>query len=338
MDWSSISIKRITPFIGILPMFMKTHKNCSLITSSKRLIFCSFRILQIPVKDFGKSECCKLKSVNTPFEPSSQEGKYMKSILQNQRSLFLFAVSEQLDELVTHRDSADSLKNQNPGSLESVLHRRIAEIKQNECQIAVEDVMYMSIAYKFSEVEVPMLPKISKCITNNNTLSILSSKSRELKSIHSLDVQEMVKEHLGAVLEMRRMSTSVEGLATTKIGMHHLGRIYATSIMFGYFLKSACLRRDLASRVRYPPHEDLRNYVEGFSAESVQRCAKLRSKECVNVIKNHTWALFGDDECGNEIGITHPSLERVVLEAVAFGSFLWDVERSIDSVYRLMEN
>ncbi|KAL5702844.1 hypothetical protein ACHQM5_028009 [Ranunculus cassubicifolius] len=333
----------------------------------------------------------KYSGVGTPLQPSSPEGIFLSGVLRNQRHLFHFAVSEQLDQLASDRDGAVALKTQDTSTMESLLHKRIAEMKEKECQIAVEDVMYMSIVQKFSEVEVPMVPKLSECI-NGNKLQIWPSKCRELESVHSLEVQEMIKEHLATILRMRERSSLRDGSATTTIDRLHLGRIYAASVMYGYFLKSAHFRRqmdmslartqevvqslgersflslgesfpyglqNLAALGQSPDtelaslhleslrcdtkRENLKSYVMGFDAEALQRSAKLKTEEAVNVIERHTWALFGDDntcelESDNEIIITFPSLERLVLEAVAFGSFLWDVERSVDSTYRLTEN
>ncbi|XXG41480.1 hypothetical protein AAC387_Pa01g1929 [Persea americana] len=88
----------------------------------------------------------------------------------------------------------------------------------------------------------------------------------------------------------------------------------------------------------------LKRFLMGFDSDTLQRRAKLKSQEVVNLIKKHSWVLFGD---GNESGsltseevisITYSSLKRLVLEAVAFGSFLWDVERYVGSFYKLKEN
>ncbi|KAF5198577.1 Uv-b-induced protein [Thalictrum thalictroides] len=338
-----------------------------------------------------ESRAHKYSGVGTPLEPKSPEGKFLSGILQNQRHLFHFAVSEQLDVLASQKNEALSHKKHIPGSIASLLHRRIAELKEKECQIAVEDVMYMSIVQKFSEIEVPMVPKLSSCVSNNK-LEIWPSKCRDLESIHSFEVQKLIKEHIDTILRLRGKSSGKSGPTTTKIDRLHIGRIYAASILLGYFLKSACYRHHLESGLArsqdnfqplghdtylpvaeiYPSgfrslltldestetqltslcqeslkcemrHERLSSYVKGFDSETLQRCAKLKSKEAVNVIEKHTWALVGDEkigehDCDNDIVTTFPSLERLVMEAVTFGSFLWDVERLVDSKYELMEN
>ncbi|KVI06682.1 UV-B-induced protein At3g17800, chloroplastic-like [Cynara cardunculus var. scolymus] len=94
----------------------------------------------------------------------------------------------------------------------------------------------------------------------------------------------------------------------------------------------------------------LRNYVMSFDGESLQRYATIRSKEAVSIIEKHTEALFGrpeivitaegtvDSSKDEVIKISFGGLRRLVLEAVTFGSFLWDVESYVDSRYHFVGN
>lgn len=94
----------------------------------------------------------------------------------------------------------------------------------------------------------------------------------------------------------------------------------------------------------------LRSYVMSFDGETLQRYATIRSKEAVSIIEKHTEALFGRPEIvmapngtvdpSNEehIKLSFGGLKRLVLEAVTFGSFLWDVESHVDSRYRFVLN
>ncbi|KAD4888598.1 hypothetical protein E3N88_20671 [Mikania micrantha] len=91
-----------------------------------------------------------------------------------------------------------------------------------------------------------------------------------------------------------------------------------------------------------------RNYVMSFDPESLQRYATIRSKEAVSIIEKHTEALFGrpeivitpegtvDSSKDEVIKISFGGLRRLVLEAVTFGSFLWDVESYVDSRYHFV--
>lgn len=94
----------------------------------------------------------------------------------------------------------------------------------------------------------------------------------------------------------------------------------------------------------------LRTYVMSFDGETLQRYATIRSKEAVSIIEKHTEALFGrpeiaitpegtvDSSKDELIRISFAGLKRLVLEAVTFGAFLWDVESFADSRYRFVTN
>lgn len=319
------------------------------------------------------------KSVGTPLEPRTPEGKFLCGILKNHPHIFSVAASEQLEELATDRENALARWEHSAGSSESCLHGRIAEMKELECQLAIEEVMYLLVVHNFYEIKVPMIPNISKC-TNDGRLEIWSSKIRELESIHGPEILEMVREHLSNVLRWKGTDTA-ENWFTLKIKRLQLGRVYAASIMYGYFLKSVTLRLhlehslpsmhlptssfqnhqreenlvalrcsdDIASSPSSPSSsggrkaDGLRGYMMSFDSKTLQLCAKLRSREAANLIEKHTWALFGcpvkkNDDDSEIIAVSASGLRRLVLEAVAFGSFLWEVERYVDSVYRLKEN
>ncbi|XP_057964845.1 UV-B-induced protein At3g17800, chloroplastic [Malania oleifera] len=328
-------------------------------------------------------------SLNTPHEPRSWAGRVLSGVLQNQRQFFHAAVAEQLEQLAVDRDSAVARMNLSSGSPESCLHRRIAELKEHECQNAIEDIMYMLIIYKFSDIRVSLVPRLSKCIYNGR-LEIWPSKDWELESIYNIEVLEMIREHITAVVGLRAKASVSDNWATTQIQRLQLGRIYAASILYGYFLKSASLRLHLEMNLSFAhqgfplvhwtslplrellhhgfkyivlghigntqsmslcqgsimpgkKHENLKGYVMGFDSETLQRCAKLRSKEAENLIEKHSLALFGGQrmdlfETDEMISTSFSSLKRLVLEAVAFGSFLWDTEEYVDTIYKLKDN
>lgn len=94
----------------------------------------------------------------------------------------------------------------------------------------------------------------------------------------------------------------------------------------------------------------LHTYMMSFDGETLQRYATIRSKESVSIIEKHTEALFGRPDAvitpegkinsskDEIIKISFGGLKRLVLEAVTFGSFLWDVESYVDSRYHFVLN
>lgn len=268
--------------------------------------------------------------------------------------------------------------------------RRIGEIKKDDCGVIVEDIMYMLMMFKFSEIRVHLVPKLSRCIYNSR-LEILPAKDWELESIHSFEVLDMIREHIASVVGLRPDSSITDHWATTRVQRLQFGQVYSASILHGYFLKSASLRLQLErsldsacqdlclshnTSLKYPqtsPYRvksllfgsgDMRNmkstsrnqdpcrgekvqnnlrcYVMGLDPETLQRCSKVKSKESVNLIERHCRARFGDEknslETDETIVTSFSTLKRLVLEAVAFGSFLWDIEEYVDTIYTLSEN
>ncbi|XP_044503586.1 UV-B-induced protein At3g17800, chloroplastic-like [Mangifera indica] len=384
----SLSLHKIPNTLPFLPFVVKSKAPHSFPPN----IFTGRRFLRQShvVVTAGPSHCEFSSSpLNTPIELNSAAGKFLSSVLQNQRQFFSVAVSDELKQLADDRDAAVNRMFLSIGSDEASLHRRIAQLKEHECQTAVEDVMYMLIFYKFCEIRVPLVPKLSRCIYNGR-LEIWPSKVWELESIHSLEVLEMIREHISTVIGLRANSSVTDYWATTQIQRLVLGRVYTASILYGYFLKSASLRHHLEcslalahqdlhvsnrNSLQFPEmwpyvmknlifgcvnniqsvslgqgstkleskRENLKCYVMGFDPETLQRCAKVKSKEAVNLIEKHSFALFMDGKKGlletDELILTSfSSLKRLVLEAIAFGSFLWDTEEYVNSVYKLQEN
>ncbi|CAD5165892.1 unnamed protein product [Musa acuminata subsp. malaccensis] len=94
----------------------------------------------------------------------------------------------------------------------------------------------------------------------------------------------------------------------------------------------------------------LRSYVMSFDSDTLQRYVTIRSKEAFTIIEKHTEALFGrpeivitpqgtiDSSKDELIKISFGGLRRLILEAITFGSFLWDVEGYVDSRYHFVTN
>ncbi|KAL3358893.1 hypothetical protein AABB24_015802 [Solanum stoloniferum] len=337
----------------------------------------------------SSSSKCEFGGLNAPLEPATPAGRLLSTVLLNDRKYFHVAVQKQLEQLAYERDEAVARMNLSLGSDEAFLHRRIAEVKELECQASVEDIMYMLISYQFSGIRVHLIPRLSKCMYNGR-LEIWPCKDWELESIHSCEVLEMVREHLTTVLGWKEKSNVADNWTPTEVQKFKLCQVYAASVLYGYFLKSASLRHhlekkfdhinpylDIASYNQLLPSEirslgseivpfgrisgrqstsvgqipllrekkqdKLKYYVMSFDPETLQMCAKPKSKEALNLIEKHSYALFSDKKTGlvasDEVILTSmASLKRIVLEAIAFGSFLWDAEEYVRTVYKVKEN
>ncbi|MCE5166128.1 hypothetical protein HAX54_014966 [Datura stramonium] len=372
-----------------LPFTVKTLLLSSTRFAFKNSPFGTSRSLVVVASGGGSSSKCEFSGLNAPLEPTTSAGRLLSSVLQNDRKYFHVAVQKQLEQLADDRDEAVARMNLSFGSDEAFLHRRIAEVRELECQASVEDIMYMLISYKFSAIRVHLVPRLSKCMYNGR-LEIWPCKDWELESIHSCEVLEMVRGHLTTVLGWKEKSNVADNWTPTKVQKFHLCRLYAASVLYGYFLKSASLRHHLEQTldhvnpdlgiassnqlllseiqslgseivpfgpisgtrstsvghiplIREKKQGKLMYYVMSFDPETLQMCTKPKSKEALNLIEKHSCALFCDKNTGlvvsdEVISTSLASLKRIVLEAIAFGSFLWDAEEYVRTVYKLKEN
>ena len=268
--------------------------------------------------------------------------------------------------------------------------RRIAEVKKKERSRALEEIIYCLIIQKFIENRLTMIPPIVPSAEPSLPIDSWPNQEYKLQSIHSPDALEMIESHISLVLGER----SVGPLnSTALISKLKLGKLYAASIMYGYFLKrvderfqlersmktlnpkssaqSSILDNlqasplwDVESLIQIPadgefagefPEEfagesKLRSYVMYLDAETLQRYATMRSTAAISLIEKQTQALFGRPdirvasdgsiEVPNDemVSITFSGLSCLVLEAVAFGSFLWDSESFVDARYHFLSS
>uniref|UniRef100_A0A1D1Y896 Sel1 repeat-containing protein 1 n=1 Tax=Anthurium amnicola TaxID=1678845 RepID=A0A1D1Y896_9ARAE len=315
-----------------------------------------------------------------PLKFESPTGQLLSQILQTHPHLFPAAVDQQLEQFQS--DNEVQKEKISPTS-QDALYRRIAEVKEKERHKALEEIIYCMVIQKFMENGISMIPTIAPSSDPTIQVDAWPNQERKLEAVHSQDALDMIESHISLILGER----SVGPLNTVgQISKIKLGKLYAASIMYGYFLKRVDERFqlertmktlplrtdnretifdslkanplwDVESLVQIPSDEDddiegggisgadekskssrLRSYVMYFDAETLQRYATIRSKEAISLIEKQTQALFGRPdirvaydgsiEIPNDeiISITFSGLTMLVLEAVAFGSFLWDAE------------
>lgn len=237
------------------------------------------------------------------------------------------------------------------------------------------------------ENDISMIPKISPTSDPAGRVDFWPNQERKLEVVHSPEAFEMIQNHLSLVLGERVVGPLDTIVQISKI---KLGKLYAASIMYGYFLKRVDQRFQLErtmktlpegftkdqgpedpspanwlwdpdSLIRVPPDDDydsdsisksyrLRSYVMYLDADTLQRYATIRSKEAISLIEKQTQAIFGrpdiriaedgsiDTSNDDEIALTFSGLTMLVLEAVAFGSFLWDAESDVESKYHFVKS
>ncbi|XP_027360637.1 UV-B-induced protein At3g17800, chloroplastic isoform X2 [Abrus precatorius] len=327
-----------------------------------------------------------------PFAPlqfESPVGQLLEQISNTHPHLLPAAIDQQLENLQTARDA----QKESWISSHDSLYKRIAEIKEKEKRTALEEIIYCSVVHRFLENNISMIPKISATSDPTGRVDLWPNQELKLEAVHSPEAFEMIQSHLSLVLGDRLVGPLQTIVQISKI---KLGKLYAASIMYGYFLKRVDERFQLERSMGTLPKDfgkaksfdepsstnklwdpdslitvrdydesyndsdyldtgdgksfRLRAYVMQLDAETLQRLATVRSKEALSLIEKQTQALFGrpdirvaDDgsiETSNDelLSLTFSGLTMLVLEAVAFGSFLWDKENYVESKYPFLND
>ncbi|KAJ8754335.1 hypothetical protein K2173_002786 [Erythroxylum novogranatense] len=325
----------------------------------------------------------------SPLEFESHVGQLLAQIMQTHPHLLPAAIDQQLENLQSDRESQ---KEVNPPP-QDVLYRRIAEVKEKERQKILEEIIYSLIVQKFLDNRIAMIPKISATSDPVGRVDFWPNQEQKLESVHSAEAFEMIQSHLALVLGDRLVGPLDTIVQISKV---KLGKLYAASIMYGYFLRRVDERYQLErtmntlpkgfregqgsqepnivnqlwdpdSLIRIAPDDEgnidesfmdsgvgksyrLRSYVMYLDAETLQRYATIRSKEAISLIEKQTQALFGrpdvriaedgslDTGSDEIVSVTFSGLTMLVLEAVAFGSFLWDSETYVESKYHFFSS
>lgn len=338
------------------------------------------RVLLVRASTNGKESVDPI----APFQPESPTGQFLTELLHSHPHLVPAAVERELERLAENREAEGSKEQPNSSGTELILYRRIAEVKAQERQKALEEIIYTLIVQKFVEAGVAMVPNLSSLISSEKPCLV---QVKELESVHSAEAWQMIHEHVSLVLGGRGSARSLVQNTVAQISKQRLLNVYAASILYGYFLRRVDHRFQLektwnlhppglqeaktgdemlsseginasdqdslsakamsAGRIRFDgvKPSQLRSFVMSLDAETLHSYATVRSKESLSVLEKHTEALFGRTETqilpissmtiGTDevLKLSIAGLKRLVLEAVAFGSFLWDVEGYADSCY-----
>ncbi|KAK9052848.1 hypothetical protein SSX86_029478 [Deinandra increscens subsp. villosa] len=326
-----------------------------------------------------------------PLELESPIGQLLEQILQTHPHLLPAAIDQQLDNLQNERDAEK--QEPAPSSADS-LYRRIAEVKEKDRKKVLEEIMYCWIVQKFIDKEISMIPKLPATSDPTGRVDFWPNQELKLESVHSTEALEMIQNHVALLLGDRLVDPLESIVEISKI---KLGKLYAASVMYGYFLKRVDERFQLERSMNtlpegfkeeqstyveppiirspfldpdsliqiQPDYDDeglrgaygddgksyrLRSYVMCLDAETLQRYAKIRSKEAISLIEKQTQALFGRPDIkisedgllgaasDDVVSVTFSGLTMLVLEAVAFGSFLWDAENYMESRYQFLKS
>ncbi|XP_010461033.1 PREDICTED: UV-B-induced protein At3g17800, chloroplastic [Camelina sativa] len=326
-----------------------------------------------------------------PVELESPVGQLLDQILRTHPHLFPVTVDEQLEKFAAGNETLKSVSS----SSQDILSKRISEVRDKDRRKTLAEIIYCLVVQRFVEKGISMIPQIKPTSDPAGRIDLWPNQEEKLEVIHSADAFEMIQSHLSSVLGDR---TAVGPLSSiVQISKIKLGKLYAASAMYGYFLRRVDQRYQLErtmntlpkrpektrerfeepsppyplwdpnSLIRIQPEEydpdeyaiqrnedesssyGLRSYVTYLDSDTLQRYATIRSKEAMTLIEKQTQALFGrpdiriledgklDTSNDEVLSLSVSGLAMLVLEAVAFGSFLWDSESYVESKYHFLK-
>ncbi|XWS49301.1 hypothetical protein CRYUN_Cryun13aG0152100 [Craigia yunnanensis] len=183
-----------------------------------------------------------------PVQFESPVGQLLAQILRTHPHLLPAAIDQQLENLQSGKDDQ---KEETPPS-QDLLYKRIAEIKENERRRTLEEIIYCLIVQKFVDNEISMIPKIMATSDPTGRVDFWPNQEQKLESVHSSEAFEMIQSHLSLVLGDRVVGPLNTIVQISKI---KLGKLYAASKMYGYFLRRVDQRFQLERTMKTLPED-----------------------------------------------------------------------------------
>lgn len=306
-----------------------------------------------------------------PADVATGQAQRALYLLGSEPALFEAAVEEELRRLEAQRNLETTAPPADPSPFPDkdalVLRQRVLEVKSRDRARVATELLYLKVCGAFLELGVPLSPSLRE----GGAVNLGSWNLASLTSgLYSKEALELLREHLLRVIGSPQ---SMSRTTVVHIALFQASQVYAMSALFGYYLRRVEARfrleklvsgTDLADDV-VEEFASLKDYVSAFGPDEVQRMTSFVSVEAQLALERQVVALFGDlrllkqgfiealgpagsaEEAtqrlqnavlGQEVEslrITGDHLQRLVLEAVAFGAFLNDCEQQVDSLYRL---
>ncbi|KAH7315627.1 hypothetical protein KP509_21G058000 [Ceratopteris richardii] len=331
-----------------------------------------------------------------PLQPESSMGKYLIRLLKRDPSRVPGAVEKQLKKLAEDRESQALPSESNLTNSDQVLYRRISELKKQERQRLLEEIIHVLVIQKFVESGVSMVPNLGSITSAKQPWQC---KVKELEDVHPPEVKELAVQHMLMVVVARGGLAQVQTDTHTLITELRLVQVYAASIVYGYALRRIFHRYQLEKSFKAShlevvegkymsnqgdefdseleekimmatigvlsgkvvagpgsepiigpkiPPKQFESYIMSLDKDVLQRMVIFRCTQSLSVFKKQIQALFerselvtssdGSITVGTKeaLKIRFWDFQHLVLEALAFGSFLWDVESCVDRTYTLL--
>ncbi|MBA0785680.1 hypothetical protein Gotri_025355 [Gossypium trilobum] len=276
-----------------------------------------------------------------PLRMESPTGQFLSQILISHPHLVPAAVEQQLKQLQTEWDTEQKKEELSASGTDLVLYRRIAEVKANERKRALEEILYALVVQKFMDADVSLVPAITPS-SKNSSGQVYAASVMYGYFLKRVDERFQLEK----TMKILPNGSDSEGSSIEKAVREDI-RSAGDYLAVSSHLEVSSWSGGFGNRIK---PSRLRTYLMSFDGDTLQRFATIRSKEAVSIIEKQTEALFGrpeivltpqgtvDSSKDELIKISFGGLRKLVLEAITFGSFLWDGESFVDSRYHFVMN
>lgn len=253
------------------------------------------------------------------------------------------AASQQLELLAAAAAESARCKDE-----EGVLQRRIAGIQENEITKALQDITLALVTHRLLHATLAMPDQTPRRQQEDATLD------DRLRDIHPPSLQPLIDTHVALVVNGKdRAHLPFEPRALARVCTLEMGKMYAASVMHGYFLARVYQRFKLERALAVPMADPNNNNESGTQAlqskvedvsmeayllnfkESFHHLNTVNCPHTLDVIERHCQAFFGviakPLHTSYILNIQLGSVRSLILQALAFGALLWDVENNFIS-------
>ncbi|KAF9618194.1 hypothetical protein IFM89_000663 [Coptis chinensis] len=122
-----------------------------------------------------------------PLRLESPIGQFLSHILKSHPHLVPVAVDQQFEQLQADRDAEKITPKEepSPAGTDLILYRRIAEVKANERNKALEEILSALVVQKFVDADVSLIPSIAPSSHPSGKVDTWLNEEEKLEELHS---------------------------------------------------------------------------------------------------------------------------------------------------------
>ncbi|CAK0850762.1 unnamed protein product [Prorocentrum cordatum] len=234
----------------------------------------------------------------------------------------------------------------------SRMRKGIAKVRGSAASEAMSELMYLRVCSRFRRLGARLVSPMREgghAAPNEVALPVLST------NIHSQDALALLYQTLSRKMVMGPGEPyDFQRSPRSAMPVVCVGQLYVLAMMFGHLLRNVDARFQLEKSLGAAAGRSLQRYLEGFAPRQLEDMARFASLEAQLAAELHVRGLFGDLRAkkeellgmlaqeadgskrdterrvkrvlqGSVLRFQAGELRRVLLEAVAFGGFLGDV-------------